>query len=119
MTKLLANISSRSRVSWLDLYHTTYSGVSALVAGSDILRDLLSDIVFGYLTVRPIVWQRFFRALASPKVLPDSQGFPKFSEGLLWDCERCPGKFDSYHMLFLSRDEEGFISISTLSLTGF
>ena len=50
-------------------------GVSALVSGSDILRDIRSDLVVRSLTVRPIVWWLFFQALDCPKVLPDSRVF--------------------------------------------
>ena len=52
-----------------------------------------SGVVIGSSTVRPLVWQRFFWALDRPKVLPDYHGFPKLSEGLLWNCEQRPRKF--------------------------
>ena len=77
----------------------TYSGVSALVAGSDILGDILSALVVGSLTFRPLVWRRFLKALDT-KVFPYYWGFPKFSEGLLHDCKQSPGRFDSCLLLF-------------------
>ena len=66
-------------------------GVSTLVVGSDILGDLRSALVVVSSTFRPLVWQRFLWAL-DPKVLSDSRGFPKLSEGMLRDYERRPGK---------------------------
>ena len=54
------------------LLYMTYSGLSALVAGSAI-----------YLIIR----RRSLRDLNCPNVLPDSQVFPKFLEGLLHYCE--------------------------------
>ena len=63
-------------------------------------------------------WRQIFECLtARPKVLPDSRGFLKFSEGLLRDCEKCPGKFDSCLMLFSSQDEYGFVQMLPFSPT--
>ena len=53
------------------------------------------------------------------KVLPNSRGFTKLSEGLLRDFERRPEKFDSYLLLFLSRDKEGFNGVLHFSTSGF
>ena len=69
------------------LSHPTYSGLSALATGSDI-----------YLLIR----RRSLWTLGRPKVLPDSQGFPKFPEGLLHDCYRRPRKFGSCLLFFSS-----------------
>ena len=76
----------------VSLFLPISSGISALVAG--------------YLSVLPLVWWRFFlRDLNHPKVLPNSWGFLKFSEGLLRNCNQRTGKFESYTMLFLSWDK--------------
>ena len=72
----------------------TYLRVSALVAGSDILKDIRSALVVGSSTFGPLVWRRFSRAI-DPKVLSDSRDFLKFLEGLLRDCEKRPWKFFS------------------------
>ena len=79
----------------------------------------ISDFAAGSSSVLPLVWQRFFLgALDRPKVLPDSRGFPKFSEGLLCDCERRSGKFDFCLLWFLSQDKEGFSRLLPFSQTG-
>ena len=54
------------------LFHMTYSGFSALVAGSAI-----------YLIIR----RQSLQDLNCLTIFPDSQGFPKFLGGLLHDCE--------------------------------
>ena len=91
--KWSVHFSCCSRVRWLESY-PAYLGVSALVYGYDIIMDLYSALVFGSSTFWPLVWWRFLRALDT-KVLPDFWGFLKFSEGLLRDCEKLPGKFAS------------------------
>ena len=98
--------------------HLTYFGVSALVPGSDILGDICSCTVISSSTIRQIVWWSFFRAI-DPKVLPDSWDFPKFSWGLLRDCERCPRKFVFCLLFFSSWDEEGFVGCLPFSPVGF
>ena len=64
------------------LFRLISLGISALAAGTS--------------SVLLLVWRCFFLgALDFPIVFPDSQGFLKFLEGLLRDCERRPRKFDS------------------------
>ena len=74
----------------------TYSGVSALFTGFDILwKSPLLVFFVESSAVQLLVWRCLFRALDHPKVLPDYQGFPKFSEGLLRDFKQRPSKFVS------------------------
>ena len=69
------------------LFNLTYSGFYDLVDGSDIY---------------PLIRRRSLRALDRPKVLFESWGFPKCSEGLLRNCEQRPGKFGFCLLLFSS-----------------
>ena len=107
----------RSCVIWLES-HPTYSGVSDRVSGTrypwgsplfsccwvfDLLIDPLVALIVG----------------SRSKVLPDSRGFPKFSEGLLRGCEQCPRKFNSCLLFFSSWDEEIFVRLLPIYLTGF
>ena len=116
-SKVVGKFSRHSCVSWIK-YHTTYSGVSALVAGTwypwgsplcsrlrvfDLPTARLAELLTGY-------WSQ---------VLPDSQGFPKFSDGMLHNCEQRPGKFSSCLLLFSSRDEEDFVRLLPFSPTGY
>ena len=81
-------------------------GISALVVGSSIFL--------------PLIWRCFFLgALDCATVFPGSWCFLKFSEGLLQNCERRPGKFDSWLLLLLSRDEGVFFRVLPFSMTIF
>ena len=110
-------ISRRSRVKGLES-HPTYSGVSALVTGTWYpwgsplcSRRRVFDLSIARLAA--------LLAGSWSQVLPDSRGFPKFSDGLLRDFERRPGKFVSCLLLLSSRDEEGFVRFLPFSPTGF
>ena len=96
----VSKFSCPSCMIWLES-HPTYSGVSNLVAGSDILRVFRSALVVGSSALQPLVWRRFLQDL-DPKVLPEFRGFPKFSEGLLRDCVQRPGNSFNFLMLFYS-----------------
>ena len=93
-------------------------GSPLLYLGPDILGHISSAIFIGYSNFRLLIWRRFSQAL-DPKVLPDSQVFPKFSEGLLHDCEQRPEKFASCLMLLSYRDREVIVGILPFSPTGF
>ena len=80
-SEVVSEFVCRSCVRWIDS-HPTYSGLSTLFAGSDILEDIRSALVVKSLTFRPLTWWRFLWAL-DPKLLPDSLVFLKFSDGLL------------------------------------
>ena len=90
--KWSANCFDRFRASWrfYSLQHTRGSPLLSL--GMISLGVSASGIGVVSSTVRPIIWRRFSRAL-DPKVLPGSRVFPKFSEGLLCNCEQRPRKF--------------------------
>ena len=102
---------------WLDFSHPTHSWVSALVSGSDILVDLQVLLSSGIWPFDHLFGGSSFGLLIS-KFPPNYWGSPKFSEGLLLDCEQFNGNFDSWLLLFLSRDEEGFSMMLPFSPTG-
>ena len=89
-------------------------GSPLLYLGPDILGHISSAIFIRYSNFRLLIWRRFSRALDT-KVLPDSQGFQKFSEVLPHDCKQCPKKFASCILFFLSRYKEGLFRIITFS----
>ena len=116
-SEVVSEFSFCFRMSWLES-HLTSSRVSALVADSDIIRDLCYSLVVGSLTFQTLVWRHFSRALDT-KGLPDYPGFPEFLEGLLHHYKQRPGKFDSCLLFFSSWDEEDFVRLIPLSPTIF
>ena len=79
-----------SRVIWIES-HPTYLVVSGIVTGYDLVGDLQSALVVGYLIFRPLIWRRLSHAL-DPNVLSDSRVFPEVSAGLLRYCKQHPRK---------------------------
>ena len=78
--KVVSEFSQSIQHELLSILRSISSGTSALVAGSS-----------SFLTI--VWWCLFLGYLDHPRVIPDSLGFPKFSDELVCNFEQRPGKF--------------------------
>ena len=77
-------------------------------------RGLCSYCRVSYHLTAPLT--EFIWTLVCLQVLLFYKGSPKLSEGLICDCERCPGKFSLCLMFPSFHDKEGLKNISPPSL---
>ena len=105
--KFLENSISLSISAWAAefLFRPTFSAISSLISRFLISSRLSSGVLFGLLGIL---------FLCSTWVTGD----PKFSYGLLQNCERCPGNPSPCLLFFSSRDGEGLAGIFSLLSDG-
>ena len=89
--------------------------------GSSILSNLFEGLHYCYKFADRLTTclKAFLRALACPLVPGFLEGSLKCSEGLIWYCKKCPGKYSPCIMFALSLDEECFDKLLPFSLTDF